>query len=229
LIIKYTHGIYYKDLDEKQKKLCKFGANMYIWQLSVNDIVYYGRTYEELDEFLYELDDPDVKKIIFVHNLSWEFSFLKGYFNFENVQARKSRHVMRCKFFNYNLELQCTYYMSNCALKTLPEVFNLDVEKMVGDLDYSLLRNSKTPLTAKELKYCENDCLVVYKYILRELETYSRVDKIPITSTGKVRRELKERIKNDWAYKSKVRKIYNDDPLFYNLEIESFARWLHSR
>ena len=216
-------AVKYKELNEKEKKQCYFGANMYIWQLSVNEEVYYGRTYEELDEMLYILDNIDVKRIIFVHNLSWEFSFLKGYFYFENVVARKSRHVMKCDFFNFNISLQCTYYMSNCALKNLPKVFKLDVEKMVGDLDYSLLRNSKTKLDEKELKYCENDCLVVYKYILRELETYERVDKIPITSTGKVRRELKEKIKNDWSYKGKVKKIYNINPEVYNLELEIFA------
>ena len=173
----------YKELDEKEKKECTFGGFMYIWQLSVNDTVYYGRTYEELDEFLDMLDKVEFRRKIFVHNLSFEFQFLKSYFNFEHVLARKSRHVMSCDFIEYNITLQCSYYMSNCALKTLPEVFKLDVEKMVGDLDYSLLRNSKTKLSEKELKYCENDCLVVYKYILRELETYKRIDKIPITST----------------------------------------------
>lgn len=221
-------AIKYKELSEKERKLVKYGANMYIWQLSVNDVVYYGRTYEELDEFLYILDNQDVRKIIFVHNLSWEFQFLSGYFYFENVQARKTRHIMKCDFVNYNISLQCTYYMSNCALKTLPKVFKLDVEKLVGDLDYTLLRNSKTKLSEKELKYCENDCLVIYKYILRELETYKRVDKIPITSTGKVRRELKEKVQNDWKYKSKLRKIYNKEPEIYNLLCEVFAGRIYS-
>lgn len=214
---------HYKDLTDKQKKMCKVGGFMYIWQLSVNDTVYYGRTYRELDEFLMMLDDKDVKKIIFVHNLSFEFQFLKGYFTFKEVQARKSRHVMRCEFEEFNIRLQCSYYMSNCALKSLPKVFGLDVEKMVGDLDYSLLRNCLTPLDEKELKYCENDCLVVYKYILRELETYERVDKIPMTSTGKVRKELKDLTKDDWAYKCKVSKIYNSEPEIYAMLCEVFA------
>ena len=39
-----------------------------------------------------------------------------------------------------------------------------------GNLDYSLIRNSKTILSDKELAYCENDCLVVYEYIKKELE-----------------------------------------------------------
>lgn len=225
---KIYSALKYKELNEKEKKLCKFGGFMYIWQLSVNDIVYYGRTFEELDEFLFMLDNDEVRKIIFVHNLSFEFQFLKGYFNFEDVVARKSRHVMRCKFSDYNISLQCSYYMSNCALKSLPKLFGLDVVKMEGDLDYSLLRNSKTLLTDKELKYCENDCLVVYKYILRELETYERVDKIPITSTGKVRRELRNKVFFDYKYKNKVKRICSSEPHIYNLMCEVFARRLYT-
>ena len=84
-------------------------------------------------------------------------------------------------------------------------------------------------LTEKELGYCEYDCLVVYEYIKRELETYTRVDKIPITSTGHVRRELKERISEDWDYKRKVKKSININPHIYNLLQEAFAGRIHSR
>lgn len=95
--------------------------------------------------------------------------------------------------------------------------------KKFGDLDYSLLRNSKTILSEKELGYCEYDCLVIYYYIKKELETYLRVDKIPVTSTGKVRRELKERIENDWDYKNKVKKSINTNTHIYNMLLDAFA------
>ena len=85
-------------------------------------------------------------------------------------------------------------------------LFDLPVKKQVGDLDYTLIRTPNTEITTQEMKYCENDCLVIYYYIQRELETYERVDKIPLTSTGHVRRELKERISEDWNYKNKVKK-----------------------
>ena len=113
--------------------------------------------------------------------------------------------------------------LSNCALKQLPKIFKLPVEKKVGDLDYTLLRTPITKLTDKELGYCEYDCLVIYHYIKRELETYTRVDKIPITSTGKVRRELKDLVLKDWNYKNKVKKSININPHIYNLLQEAFA------
>ena len=124
--------------------------------------------------------------------------------------------------------------MSNVALKKLPDIFNLPVEKMVGDLDYTKLRTPKTPLDDKELKYCENDCLVVYHYIRYELTMYESVEKLPLTSTGHVRRELKGQTSKDWKYRRIVGKAVNTDPHIYNLLIEAFmggythASWLYS-
>ena len=114
--------------------------------------------------------------------------------------------------------------MSNSKLENLPSLFNLSVEKQVGSLDYDKQRHSKTYLTKKELKYCEYDCLVVYEYIKKELETYKRVDKIPLTSTGHVRRELKSRINRDFVYKNYVKKAINTNPHIYNMLISAFSR-----
>ena len=237
--IKHNEKIYqadkYQELTKKEQEECIYGSTMYIWQFSINDKVYYGRTWEELKLFLKKLDEVvPVKKIIFVHNLSFEFQFLKGCFNFSEVTARKSHKVMKCKMSDYNIEMRCSYMMSNVALKKLPDIFNLPVEKMTGDLDYTKLRTSLTKLTKKELKYCENDCLVVYHYIRYELENYSTVEKIPLTSTGHVRRELKRQTSKDYGYRRVVSRSVNTDPHVYNLLIEAFmggythANWLYT-
>lgn len=183
-----------------------------------------GRTWQEFKKFLDKLERfiPE-KKIIFIHNLSFEFQFLKGVFNFTDVLARKSHKVMRCSFEDYNIELRCSYIMSNCALEYLPKLFNLPVEKLVGNLDYTKLRTPATKLTDDELKYCENDCLVIYNYIIEELKTYITVDKIPLTSTGHVRRELKDIVMNDYNYRNKVRRAINTDPHIYNILQDAFA------
>ena len=115
---------------------------------SINDEVYYGRTWEDLKSFLIRLDYYNSnKKIVFVHNLSFEFQYLKSVFNFKNVLARKKHKVMKCELEDFNIEFRCSYMMSNCALKFLPKIFNLPVEKKVGDLDYTLLRTPITNLT----------------------------------------------------------------------------------
>lgn len=223
-------AIKYDDYDEdirdklqKDKKL-KYYANMYIWQFGVNDTVYYGRTWDEFKSFLRVLDNmiPE-KKIVFVHNLAFEFQFLKGEFNFKDVMARKSRKVMTATLLDYNIIFKCSYFMSNAALSELPKLYKLPVEKKVGELDYNVLRNSKTILTKEELEYCEYDCLVVYHYILYELKEYETVKNIPTTSTGHVRRELKDLTRSDFKYKRIVKKAINTDGVIFNKMQDAFA------
>jgi len=171
----------------------------------------------------------DYKKFVFVHNLSYEFQFLRNAFNFKSVFSRKSRKLIRCELEDYNIEFRCSYMMSNAKLEKLPDIYNLPVKKLVGNLDYTKIRHSKTKLLKDELDYCENDCLVVYEYIKKELETYETIKNLPLTSTGHVRKELKELIDKDWNYKNKVRKSINISGHVYNLLIEAFAGRLYSR
>lgn len=172
----------YLKLSEEDREKAIPGACMYIWQFSVNDIVYYGRTWQELEQFLIKLEENcNLKKFVFVHNLSFEFQFFSSIFKIKEIMSRKSRKVMSCKLADFNIEFRCSYYMSNVALMYLPDLFNLPIKKMVGDLDYTKLRTSKTKLTNLELGYCEHDCLVVYEYIKKEIETYGSVNKIPLT------------------------------------------------
>jgi hypothetical protein len=221
---KQVPAIDYLKLNKDERERCEYRTNMYIWMLGIDDVVYYGRYWEELKIFLSEINiNVPERKIIFVHNLAFEFQFLKSVFHFQEVTARKAHKVMTALMKDYNILFKCTLMMSNCALRELPKMFNLPVRKMDGDLDYNKLRHNETPLTEKELGYCENDCLVVYHYILYELSTYERVDKIPTTSTGHVRRELKELTMNDLGYKRIVRKSINTDPIVYNRLQSCFA------
>ena len=217
-------AIKYDELDTKDKERAEKFGFMYVWQFGINDIVYYGRTWDELKEFLFKLNqDIPEKKYLFIHNQAFEFQFMKSVFNFEDVSARKSHKVMTSFMTDYNFIVKCSYFMSNSSLENLPKIFNLPVKKLVGDLDYNLIRTPATPLTEEEFGYCENDILVLYHYILRELETYETVKNIPTTSTGKVRRELQDLTRTNFKYKRLVNKAINTDPHVYNLLIDCFA------
>lgn len=221
---KQLQAIDYLKLSKEDREKCEYRACMYIWMFSINDVVYYGRYWDEFKMFLSEIDlNVPERKIIFVHNLAFEFQFLKSVFHFQEVTARKSHKVMTALMKDYNIMFKCSYIMSNCALKSLPDLYQLPVKKLEGDLDYNPIRHNETELTDKEMGYCENDCLVVYHYILYELATYERVDKIPTTSTGHVRRELMQLTLNDLGYKRIVRKSINTDPIVYNRLQSCFA------
>lgn len=214
----------YLNLNEEDREKALPCACMYIWQFSINETVYYGRTWEEFRAFLDRIESNcDLKKYIFVHNLSFEFQFFASQFKIKSVMSRKSRKVMLAKLLDYNIEFRCTYYMSNVSLAYLPKLFNLNVQKMVGDLDYTKLRTPATKMTKTELGYCEHDCLVVYEYIKMELLKYKSVNRIPMTSTGKVRKELQSLVMKDYEYRRITRGSINIKPSVYNMLVDAFA------
>lgn len=204
----------YKNLDE----FLSYGSTMYIWMFGINETVYFGRTWKELKEFLFLVaENAPQKKFLYIHNQSFEFQYLKSYFNYDKVLSRKSHKVMSAELSDLNFTVRCTYYMTNLSLEYVPKVYNLDVNKLTGNLDYSKMRHYKTALTKKELKYCENDCLVIYKYILMELDKYKHLKNIPMTSTGHVRKELKQKVYSNYYYKRLTANAINTNPYIFNL------------
>ena len=214
----------YQSLTSDEQEACTKQACMYVWQFSINEDVYYGRTWDEFKLFLNRLEaNDDTKKIVFVHNLSFEFQAIWSVLRIKSVMSRKSRKLLSCQLEDYNIELRCTLMLSNLKLEKLPEVYQLPVKKKVGDLDYSLLRTPATPLTDRELGYCEFDCLVTYWYVKTELETYERVDRLPVTSTGKVRKQLQRLVLNNPSYVRKVSNQINVNPKVFNMLVDAFA------
>lgn len=214
----------YLDLTQAERDECIFGSCMYIWQFSINGIVYYGRTWDEFLVFLNKLNESvPLIKIVYIHNLSFEFNFLKSVLSFDEVFARKSRKPIYAINKRFNIEFRCSYFLTNCALENLPEVYNLNVNKKTGFLAYDKLRHHKTELTHDEMLYCEYDCIVLYSAIKKEKDRYKHVKNIPLTATGHVRRALKKHISKSNNYKYKTQRAINTDPHVYNLLVKMFT------
>lgn len=168
-------------------------AFSYIWQFGIGlDSVYYGRTWAELLDFLTDLQtwldlNENRRLVIYVHNLGYEFQFMRKYFNWVNIFAVEERKVIKA-LCDLGIEFRDSYILSGYSLaNTAKNLTKHKIAKMEGDLDYSLIRNTLTPLTDKELKYCENDILVILAYIDEQIEQYGDITKIPLTNTGRVR------------------------------------------
>jgi len=216
-------AVEYINIPEINKDEVEFGCNMYCWQLSINDQVYGGRSFCELDQFLKTIDaEVRQTKILFIQNASFEFSYLESVFQFNEILSREPHKIMKAMFKYYNFEIRCTYYMSNLSLASIAKNFNLPVKKLVGDLDYNKLRHIYTPLTAEEDAYRENDCLIIYYYIKELLKEYEYVHKIPLTNTGQVRREFKSIVNASSSMRYKVARAVNTDPHIYNFLIDTF-------
>lgn len=197
-------------------------AFMYIWQLGFNNNVYFGRTWEELQDFLFKLSFElqlysKKRLIIYVHNLSYEFQFMRKYFNITDVFAVDERKVIKM-IVNECFEFKDSYILSGQSLENVAKnLVSHNIKKLKGDLDYSLIRHEKTELTDLELAYCENDILIILNYIDEQIDIYKNISAIPLTNTGRVRKYVENQCyhsdngKHKNASKfQKYRKIIND-------------------
>lgn len=176
-------------------------ATMYIWQFGLNGLVIYGRTWQQFTKLLSELTNflklsHNKRLVVYVHNLSYEFQFMRKHIkwakdskNRDVVFSLKKRRPIYA-LTESGIEFRCSYFLSNCSLSYIGEnmLFKYPVKKLTGDLDYSLIRHSETPLTQQELEYCFNDVRVVMSYIQEKIEQEGDISQIPLTNTGYVRK-----------------------------------------
>ena len=174
---------YYKGL--KKAALC------YIWQISIDGVAYFGRELSEFAEFIESLRTAaGCDLLVWVHNLPFEFQFIRRLFNWQTINAREVRKPYRARTTS-GIEFRCTYALTNMSLATLAKSFRTAHQKLKGDLDYNIMRTPATPMTSAELAYCENDVLVLHDYVAQfPLPLYDA----PLTQTGFVRRAVKKQM-----------------------------------
>lgn len=188
-------------------------ACMYHWQFGIDGYVVTGRTWEEFEQFMTALKEwlglNYFKRIvIYVHNLPYEFQWIKDRFDWSDIFAREKRKPMKAVTSD-GFEFRCSYILSGAGLaQTAKDLVKYKTKKMVGDLDYDLVRSPKTPLNKKEVGYCIQDIVCVMNYIQEEMEAVdNNIGKIPMTKTGKVRRYCREKCLADKNYKHLMREL----------------------
>ena len=175
-------------------------AFMYEWTFGIKDknFICYGRTWEEFKDLCRQLQeyfllDSEHILVVYVHNLSYEFQFMRKYFNWLDVFAVDERKPVKA-LCSYGIEFRDSYILSGYSLKKLAEnLVSHNIKKLVGDLDYNLTRTHITELTENELAYCNNDVEIVLAYINEQIEQYGNITKIPMTNTGRVRNFVKDK------------------------------------
>ena len=177
-------------------------ATMYIWQFGIGRNTIIGRTWSEfkaLLELIVKFTIETGNAFIWVHNLSFEFQFIKQLIEwnknkdgYPDIFAKSDRQIIYAKY--KNLEFRDSLALTGMGLAKLKKNYNLDIGKLSGDLDYDLKRTTITKVTNKELAYCINDVQVLndwqFKYIFPEYLEKGKTP--PLTSTGIVRQDIKE-------------------------------------
>lgn len=173
-------------------------AFMYEWTFGIKDknFICYGRTWEQFIELCEKLQryfelGEDRILVVYIHNMSFEFQFMRKYFDWLNVFSVDERKPIKA-LCTYGIEFRDSYILSGYSLqKTAENLQSHTVKKLVGDLDYSLIRTSDTELSVQELSYCENDVLIILYYINEQINQYGDITKIPLTNTSRVRQYVR--------------------------------------
>lgn len=200
-------------------------AIMYIWQLGINGYIMIGRTWVEFLAVVAELREKlglngTRRLIVYVHNLGYEFQFMRHYFEWDKVFSTELRQPLYA--ISDGIEFRCSYILSGYSLDTVSKhLLRYKCSKLVGHLDYHKLRHSGTLLTDDELAYCINDVRVVMGYIQELIEQYGGIAKLPLTHTGFVRKYCRA---NCLRVDKKPNYIYHDLIRHLNIgSVEEFS------
>lgn len=188
-------------------------AFMYHWQMSVGGYVVCGRYWKEWLEFFRNLEKvleftPDRQFVVYVHNLGYEFQFIRDYllkdFGGFKVFASKARQPITV-YTGIGVQFRCSYKLTNMSLeKAVANELGVQHAKASGDLDYKTIRTPTTELTEKEVGYCVADVVSLYELIERKLiNEHDTLESIPMTSTGYVRRMCRKSCRKDGHYRDK--------------------------
>lgn len=169
-------------------------AFMYLWTFGIKDsnFIVQGRTW---NEFLILCDDlkehfklsDDRFLTCYVHNLGYEFQFMRKYFEWESIFSIDERKPIKA-LTKSGIEFKCSYILSGSNLSRVAKnLVNHDIAKLDGDLDYSLIRHSKTEITEEEKQYAINDVVIILNYLTEQIDMYGDITKLPLTNTGRVR------------------------------------------
>lgn len=196
---------------------------MYIWQFQIDtQCTVYGRTWEQFKDFIEYLEsclELQEAIVVYVHNLSFEFQFMSGIFNFteDSVFCVDSRKILRATLHNH-IEFRDSYLHSNMSLSKFLENMQVEDQKL-NDFDYSKKRYWFTELSEHELLYCVNDVRGLVQALKTEMEKDNdTLYTIPLTSTGYVRRDFR----NALIYRMEdIKKLLPDYEL-YKLLREAF-------
>lgn len=189
-------------------------AFMYVWMLDIFDCTIIGRTWQEfvttINTIVVHFNLANVKRraIIYVHNLAYEFQFIRKWFKWYKVFSLSRRKPLYA-LTRTGIEFRCSYRLSGYKLEKVGEL--VDIPKLTNDFDYSKVRHSKTPLSPEEINYCIHDVKIVCAYIRQKMkEDNNNISLLPLTKTGYVRRYVREytlRGKNRCFYKNAIRSL----------------------
>ena len=177
-------------------------AFMYHWQFCFEDQVVFGRIWEDFVTLLHSLErnlnlSLNNRIVVWVHQLGFEWQFMRNFLEYEDgffIDDKAPAKIIT----KGGIEFRCSYILSNMALSKFCEnEEGVTHYKLEGEVfDYKKIRTPITPLSEYEQGYCYNDVRGLCECIRSRLK-HDTLASIPLTSTGYVRRELRNNVRKN--------------------------------
>ena len=141
-----------------------------------------------------ENKDNPYKVAIFVHNLSYEFQFIKDFFEFEKILCTSPRKIIAAE--TDQLVFRCSYFLSNQSLDKFLKNENVEEKYRKTNMDYLVDRYPWTEISEEDYIYCMNDVVGLHKALEHRISDCFNQDinNLPLTSTGYVRKACRKAV-----------------------------------
>lgn len=206
-------------------------AFIYHYQFKINGVYICGRNAEDIGVIFSELIAQmqelhrGARLIIWVANLSYEFSFVKKQLAEIGISAIFAKTPRNPLFIELGgvIELRECLGLFGSSLARVARDYTT-TQKAVGDLDYTKIRTPETSITRREKYYNKCDVDILEELGLKAHEIYTcNYREIPYTKTGVLRQECKKAIKNiKWEYNANYKLMPNTEK-----EYCDFRRFLY--
>lgn len=153
---------------------------------------------------------PADKIYIFVHNLAYDWIFLRRFlidhFGKPIAQLNIKSHAPITIEFDNGIILRDSLILAGVSLDRWGKNLDVDHRKAIGSWDYDLIRNQNFIPDDDELHYIENDTLVGVECLNKLADQLGdTLVSLPLTLTGIVRRRIRQEGKKNFA-KQKYKK-----------------------
>ena len=177
-----------------------------------NLMTIYGRTPSEAVQACKAIHDalPGDETIIFIHNASYDWVFLRKFFirDFGKPIKQlntKSHYPVLIQFEN-GITLRDSLILAQRGMEKWADDLQVEHQKAVGSWDYDKFRTQSTELSTEELHYAEFDTLAGVECLDKlRASLHKHVYSMPFTATGIPREEVRIRGKMHSAHD----KFYN--------------------
>ena len=139
-------------------------------------------------------EESPYKIVVFVHNLSYEFQFIKDFFNFTKILCTDKRKIISAE--TDQIVFRCSYFLSNMSLEKFMQFEGVPEEYQKSNMDYLKVRYPWTDLTEEEYIYCKNDVVGLHMAVQHRINdcTNRDINNLPLTSTGYVRKACRKAV-----------------------------------